>query len=422
MKNNARLTVSLILTVFLAGTVAHGQTKQENYCLYFHMLFKYYDNGQFLTTKELKQKITSGDLRASSSWLSNDTSHLIFIKFCLAPGFFPYDIGFSKTDGSAKPMKIVFLHNNDSVYIDSLSFQSGLHILKPKNAEPFSYNGKNYQRCTVDTFPPVSQQTTSTYKQKKYPVNKYLDSLIRTTHLVEIAEIDSDPDTNAFLCGKENGKTVYEFSLQKIKRFNKKEGYNEYPNISGVGGRPLIKTTNVRYIVNENDQSNIRLLKKGKQLIFFVKTIKTGGTSTDMNCMDVVGFVKATKENIDYILHTFRETKNNVTLSLYHTAKKPRRDKNFLGRREHYWIYYENGNIQRETIYKNRLVFRHFKGIGFKLFYLKYYELWIYYYENGIPKEKIENKYKINKTDNPILTSDTTKFDITGKIIYQSKK
>jgi hypothetical protein len=261
----------------------------------------------------------------------------------------------------------------------------------------------------------MEEKSTASNSQKKYPVNIYLDSLIRNSHLVQITEIISKPEVS-----NENGNTIFTFTVKH------NSDIKNYPFAAVVSYPFTSFTTNVRYIVSENDQTTISWLKKGNTLIFFAKAIQTGVTSISYDCLDIIGFVKPTKNNIYYIQHTFKETKSNVVLSLYHTDKKPRRDKNYVGHKEHYWTYYENGNIQRERIRINKRSILHLKNEKgkkhWKLFCLTHKDLTNYYYENGIPKEKIVTKYKFEKKNGDKITSyDTTKFDTTGKIIYQIK-
>lgn len=258
--------------------------------------------------------------------------------------------------------------------------------------------------------------SSSIYRKKKYPIDSYLDSLIRNSHLVEISEIISEPEKIT-----ENGNTVYEFYLQQNK------GTKNYQFAVG-GNYPFTQiTTNVRFILSKNNPSNIKLLKKGQRLIFYAKAIKTIETSISTNCLEIVGFVKPTQNNINYIQHTFREGKSFEALSLYHTDKRPRKEKNRIGRKEHYWTYYENGNIKRESIRLNKLfIIRIKNSIGkrqWKLFYLTFKDNHNYYYENGKPKEIIETKHKFEKkTGDKIISYDTTKFDMSGKIIYRNQK
>jgi hypothetical protein len=262
----------------------------------------------------------------------------------------------------------------------------------------------------------VRTKPGTTHAKKKYPVNSYLDSLIRNTRLVEICEITSEPEMSY-----ENGNTTYRLSLQKdtnLKTYTFAVGGN-YPFT------PF--STHARYIATKSDHTTARLFKKGDKLIFFVNAIESTGTPLSTKFLEIIGFVKPTKKNIYYLQHTFRETKSNVTLSLYHTGKKPRKDKNHFTRKERYWIYYENGTIQRESIRLNKRSIMRIKNEKgkkrFKFFYLTRKDTRNYYYENGTPKEKIEKTYKIEKvTGDQINSFDTTKFDATGKIIYRNQQ
>lgn len=253
-------------------------------------------------------------------------------------------------------------------------------------------------------------------KGKKYPVNSYLDSLIKNTRLVEICEIISTPEVKT-----ENGNKVYTFSLQPISITK------NYPFAVGGSYRFTVVTTNVQYTVTNNDQSNSRLLQKGKKLIFFAKAIKIGETPT-YNGIAITGFVHPTKSNLYYIQHTFREGKTYEVLSVYHKGKKPKKDRNRVTRKEHYWTYYENGYIKSESIRINKLsmvlVNGHKKGKKkLKVFYSTHNDKRNYYYENGMPKEKIKTEYKFEKnTGDKITKLDTIKFDSTGKIIYVNQE
>lgn len=184
----------------------------------------------------------------------------------------------------------------------------------------------------------------------------------------------------------------------------------------------------MRYVVKENTHSNSGLLTKGKKLIFFAKALSRGkGTIASTDTLELIGFVEATKKNIHYIQHTFLEKKSDGEIFLYHTDKKPRKNKNHVGRKEHYWTYYENGHIQKESIRINKLTIariRNQKGKKrLKVFYLTHKDKRNSYYESGIAKEKTVTKYKYEmKTGNTITSYDTTRFDTSGKTIYRNQQ
>lgn len=273
----------------------------------------------------------------------------------------------------------------------------------------------------------LQAQPVSTHRQKKYPVNHYLDSLFHSiygiSNWISIAEIVNAPEIS-----HENGKTVYCFKFEQLPEFKgKKTNTSDRNSIIPFRG-PFTPYSTFRYAVNENNRVNAGLIQKEKQLIFFAKALSRGkGTITALDTLELIGFVEANKKNIHYIQHTFLEKKSNGEIFLYHTDKKPRKDKNRLGRKEHYWTYYENGHIQKESIRVNKLTMARIKNQKgkkhLKVFYITGKDKRSSYYENGIAKEKTITKYKLDmKTGDRITTYDTTRFDPSGKIIYHNQQ
>lgn len=263
--------------------------------------------------------------------------------------------------------------------------------------------------------------------QKKYPVNHYLDSLLHTiygvSNWISIAEIVDSP-----IISHENGKTVYCFKFQQLPEFKGKKTNTNDRNSTIPFRGPFTPYSTLRYGVTENTYSNTGLLTKGKKLIFFAKALSRGkGTIASTDTLELIGFVEATKKNIHYIQHTFLEKKSDGEIFLYHTDKKPRKDRNNLSRKEHYWTYYENGHIQKESIRLNKLTIGRIlnqKGKKrLKVFYVTHRDKRSSYYENGIPKEKTITKYKYDlKTGGNTTTYDTLRFDTSGKIIYHNQQ
>ncbi len=267
----------------------------------------------------------------------------------------------------------------------------------------------------------------NTYVLKTYPVNHYLDSLLHTiygvSNWISIAEVVNSPEIS-----HENGKTVYSFKFEQLAEFKGKKTNTSDRNFTVPFRGPFTPYSTFRYAVNENTNSNIGLIKKGKKLIFVAKALSRGkGTIASLDTLELVGFVEANKKNIHYIQHTFLEKKSDGEIFLYHTDKRPRRDRMHVGGKERYWTYYENGNVQKESLRKNRLTLARIRNQKGKkrltVFYITHKDKRSSYYENGLPKEKTVTKYKYDlKTADRITSYDTTRFDTSGKIIYRNQQ
>lgn len=248
--------------------------------------------------------------------------------------------------------------------------------------------------------------------QKKYTMNKYLDSLIRNSEYIESAIIISEPICEV----KENNKLVYKFKIVANKRKHK----------DPLLGFPFPKDTiNAQYTVLIDSLAKINVLKKGSVFVFFLKRdLKT-----------LTGIIKPNKKTIKYLKTTCYYWTHDGLKALFHSK--------FVGHhktyspnplkfriKQHSYNFYENGNLSKEILYiyvfdgRRPISAMHRPGDKQKKhrdFVPKYFKS-VIYFENGQPKEIIENRFSHKKFDRQIISTDTTRYDTTGKMIFKSHK